>query len=233
MGLITFVIVVIIFIYIIKRFIYDLLPKHDLLAITGSLGTGKSMLGSKLAVSRYKRNLLRYWWTKITKHNLSPESKIYRPRIFANYDIFIKRGYIKMSAFDILHYEEFNRGDVIVLDELSNDKRFNQWAKDQQVEKLDVFFRNSRKAGLYVLIMDQSILNLNYSIKRRANFIVNLNEFRRLFNDVTIKYQAYQMLDGNNMMEYEPKRNKNNMLLNKKYKMRMFRKYDTNEFIGG
>jgi len=233
MVLIVLALGAVVLVYVYKRIVFDYLPKHNMIALTGSLGTGKSMLGSLLAVRKLKRSLIKYYWQKLTKHNLAPEEKLFKPRLFSNYKIFMKRHIVEMSAFDVLNYEGFNRGDVIVLDELSNDKRFNQWAKNEQVEKLDVFFRNSRKAGLYVVIMDQSILNLNYSIKRRANFIVNLNEFRRFFSDITIKYQTYQMLDGNTLMEYEPKRNKSNMLLNKKYKFRLFRKYDTNEFIGG
>lgn len=189
--------------YIIYKFIRAKRIPHDtVLAFTGGLGTGKTLIAVNSALRTYKKTLL-LW--RLGFYNKDIKSKflffkrkyfVPMPLLYSNIPIRIRRPFFisnkrivhKYFFSSVLTYEHIILDEriieysVILIDELgqiADQYKYDNPFVMQSIQNFIRFYRHFVDGRLFVT--DQSSSNIVVAIRRRLNVIYNLHEFRRFF----------------------------------------------------
>ncbi|HQC30309.1 MAG TPA: hypothetical protein PLP51_01075 [Acholeplasmataceae bacterium] len=231
------VILLIILIYIAYRTILIFiegkrLGKDTLIAFTGGLGTGKTLLGVDTAVRRYKYSIIRYYFRKI--FFFKKEDK---PILISNIPILLKKGTktrdavysYKLKAGHLLMINQVPNNAVIFIDEIGH--IVDQYSHSNPLIMIYVkefirWYRHYTKGGS-LIITDQSSDEVNVAVRRRLNVVHNLENFRKRLLGL-----AY-MVDTTPLMQTDGVITQMKTNEDKEYFVRFFpftRRYDTYAF---
>lgn len=165
-------------------------PKDTVIALTGGLGTGKTLIGTAVALKSYKK-LLWLWILGFLKED---KKRVPMPLFYSNIPIKVKMPlpirliaktdkYIwtkKLTYEHLTMVDRINEYSVIFIDELG--QFADQYSHDnpfvmQYIQTFIRFYRHFIDGRL--VITDQSSSNIVVAVRRRLNVIYNLHDFRR------------------------------------------------------
>lgn len=194
---IVVLIILLIFIFVFLRVVFKsvVLSRNAILVFVGGVGAGKTYLAVHNAVKRYKRQRLLY------KLKLSK----YPPVLISNIPIRIcykrKESYMscKLSKDMLIGSVQLPRKAIVVIDEFSTIADQWDFKGGPDIDKFDhimKWFRQLTKGGK-MYITDQSFKSLPLQVKRRANLVYNLFNFRRWLGIFSFaKVDVMPMLDA-------------------------------------
>lgn len=187
--------------------------KNNVIAFTGSLGTGKTYLSVKTAIRLYKES------RKKNKGAL----------LYSNIPIKLSRNrYSEILSNDILMLQKtIPKGSVVLIDEIGQYvSQFDFKANNTLVlEEFMRLYRHYTQGG-YLIVNDQSINNIELHIRRRINVFYNLLEM--------VKFPFHMRIECKEILNAED----NNTIVNKDLKMyirtmkSLRRYYDTYVYSG-
>ena len=155
--------------------------KYDtVVAYTGGLGSGKSMLSTETAIKLLRRNR-----RKVARHNFRhPRHKKPKPLLYSNIPIRVsKKEWSQLLTADhLLLRDRIREKSVVYIDEVGSFANQFQF-KDTNIQTFDEFvrfFRHYTKGG-YLVVNDQCSENIVLQIRRRINTVFNLMHFRAWF----------------------------------------------------
>lgn len=162
--------------------------KYDtVIAYTGGLGSGKSMLSTETAIQLLRRNRRKIW-----RYNIfHPKDKKQRPLLYSNIPIRIsKKEWAEvLTAEHLLLRARIREKSVVYIDEVGSFANQFQF-RDQNIQIFDEFirfFRHYTKGG-YLVVNDQCSENIVLQIRRRINTVFNLMHFKpRLWLFYTVR----------------------------------------------
>lgn len=155
--------------------------KYDtVIAYTGGLGSGKSMLSTETAVKLLRRNR-----AKVTRYNLlHPKSKKEKPLLYSNIPIRIsgKEWAQVLTADHLLLRAKIVEKSVTYIDEVGSfANQFQFKARNMEIfDEFVRFYRHYTKGG-YLVVNDQCSENIVLQIRRRINTVFNLMHFKAWF----------------------------------------------------
>ena len=190
-------------------------PKDTVVAFTGGLGSGKTLIGVSQSVKSYRRYLLLWRLGQLKDRD---GKKVPIPLFYSNIPVKIKipfyaRKYFKgqlikkkfvfaekLKYEHILTVERVREYSVVFIDELG--QFADQYSYDNPfvvvyLQSFIRFFRHFIDGRMF--ITDQSSSNVVVQIRRRLNVIYNLSEFRRV-NFWFYKVKVDQMLITEDIM---------------------------------
>ncbi len=155
--------------------------KYDtVIAYTGGLGSGKSMLSTETAIKLLRRNR-----RKIARYNLFHlKDKKPKPLLYSNIPIRIsqKEWAEVLTADHLLLRAKIREKSVTYIDEVGSFANQFQF-RDTNIQIFDEFIRFYRHytKGGYLVVNDQCSENIVLQIRRRINTVFNLMHFRSWF----------------------------------------------------
>lgn len=181
------IIIIIAVIVIIMQFVHSVkIPKQSIVAFTGTLGSGKTYLAVKKAISAYKLQALKHKiyplisWCPLAVKYLNGWS--YPATLYSNIPIRLKKDKVceVLKREHLLDRNTLPEKCVVLVDELG--AIASQWDFDnplvlEQLEKNIRFFRHFVNGKMYVT--DQVATNIVKPIRSRLGMIYNLHDFRR------------------------------------------------------
>lgn len=185
MWFILLIVTLIVLFIIVKPYF---LQYDNLLAFTGGLGSGKSLLSTQTALVLYRKQRF-----KARIYNFfHPFHKIELPELYSNIPLRItrKKMAIRLTEKHLLLQERVARGSVCLLDEVdcfANQFSYNnpcivdQSGKNEDCGNFDEFcrfYRHYTKGG-YLVFNTQATANENLTIRRRQNQINCLFGFKK------------------------------------------------------
>ena len=172
------------------------IPKDTVIALTGGLGTGKTLIGVKVAVQSYKKHLI-LWILGFMKEEVNgKKQRVRMPHLYSNIPIMVKMPLIlrlftktnKMEMSKQLRYEHITLQDripeysIIFMDELgqiADQYSYNNPFVMQYIQRFIRFYRHFIDGR--IIVTDQSSSNIVVAVRRRLNTIYNLHDFRRVW----------------------------------------------------
>ncbi len=165
------------------------LPKNNLMAFTGTLGSGKTYIAVNRAIRAYRRQRLKhaiYKRCKIFKYFC--RESVYPASLYSNIPIQVnlsKKNRIKSIPFTkehLLMRKILPERCVVLIDEIG--QFCSQWEYDnpyvmENVQTLVRFFRHFTNG--YCFMTDQVSDNIVKPIRDRIGYIYQLNGFERVF----------------------------------------------------
>lgn len=149
---------------------------------TGSLGSGKTYNGVKVALSKYNASVFR-WRLEFFKCKIKGEKPPRKPKLYSTIPIF-RNGKIvstKLERGHIFMYKRLRRRSVVFIDELG--KIASQWSYDNPlvIDKLTEMVRFYRQYthGGSMVFTDQASSEIAKQIRCRCGVVFNLDNFRR------------------------------------------------------
>ena len=204
----TFLIIIalVLTIYLIFSLISNLLnkkrmPKDTVIALTGGLGTGKTLIAVKESVKDYKKRLILWrlgMFDDLVKKRPFPlpnkKTKAPMPLFYSNIPIKLKRPFYiskkhipnkeyfsNMLTYDhILMFDRIEEYSTILIDEvgqIADQYQYDNPFVMQNIQNFIRFYRHFIDGRLFVT--DQSSSNIVVAVRRRINVIYNLHDFRR------------------------------------------------------
>jgi NACHT domain len=154
------------------------LKRQTLNFLSGGLGSGKTMLATKMALKLRNRSILLHWlfiWVPFKKFR-----ERFRVRdIYSNYPIKInKKEWSKPICRDhLLALKELSQRCIVVLDEASDMFPNRAQKSDPAVTRCFRWFRHYTAGTL--IMCDQSIGDIDIAVRRRINIVYNLSELTK------------------------------------------------------
>lgn len=159
-------------------------------AFTGGLGSGKTLLSTKLALKLYRKNVRKYYTKKKLANDFlnlfrKKENKralsVDKPKLYSNIPLLINKRnkiYCERLTTDILLLQErIPLHSVILIDEIGSFASQFDYKEQNIVKVFDEFvrfFRHYSQNG-YMVVNDQCSENINLVIRRRLNKVNNLS----------------------------------------------------------
>lgn len=191
--IILIIIVTIILIYFIVKpyFIhYD-----TIIAFTGGLGSGKSLLSVEFAIKLYRKNYKKVW---IYNHLIRHIKKIFKPKnkydekeypkLYSSIPLTFKKSILSKREFSyelteshLLLIDRINNYSVVFIDEIGSFANQFEYKNPNILDNFNEFirlFRHYTKGG-YLVINDQCSENIVLEVRRRINVVYNLMHFRK------------------------------------------------------
>lgn len=156
---------------------------------TGGLGSGKTLLSTRLAVKLYKKNLRKYYYRKKWLNDFlnffrKKDKRVLdidKPVLYSNIPICLdrkKRLFSVRLDYDVLLLQKrIPLHSVILIDEIGAFANQFDYKDKNIIEVFDEFIRFFRhySQGGYIVCNDQCSQNVNLVIRRRLNKINNLS----------------------------------------------------------
>lgn len=174
-------------------------------AFTGGLGSGKTLLSTRLALKLYRKNVWKYYTKKKLWNsclNLFRRQKnkvafcVEKPKLYSNIPILLdKKKRVFCDRLDInilLLQERMPLHSVILIDEIGSFASQFDYKEKNVIKVFDEFvrfFRHYSQNG-YMVVNDQCSENINLVIRRRINKVNNLSNCLVLWRFV-FYYQRY------------------------------------------
>lgn len=155
--------------------------KYDtVIAYTGGLGSGKSMLSTETAIKLLRRNR-----AKVARYNFfHPKDKKEKPLLYSNIPIRVsgKEWAQVLTADHLLLRARIVEKSVTYIDEVGSfANQFQFKARNMEIfDEFVRFYRHYTKGG-YLVVNDQCSENIVLQIRRRINTVFNLMHFRAWF----------------------------------------------------
>lgn len=172
---IVLIIAIILFIVIVKPYIqqYD-----TVLLYTGGLGSGKSLVSSKMALRLLRKNRFKVFW-----HNLfHPKDKWPQPKLYSNIAFRVSRSEwaYKLSADHMLLQKSIIPRSVIFVDEicLFLDQFSIKFPASDTVEEFATLYRHYTIGG-YLVMNTQNSNKVNFHFRYCVNSALNLAYFKK------------------------------------------------------
>lgn len=167
---------VILFFWIVKPYF---LHYDTLIAFTGGLGSGKSLMSVKQALKLLRKNRLKVWW-----YNLwHPRKKRPRPKLYSSIPVRIsRREYAEvLTPQHLLLWEALVPRSVVFIDEIgafANQFLYKHPLILNNFNEFVRLFRHYTRGG-YLVCNDQCSENIVLEIRRRINVVFNLMHFKK------------------------------------------------------
>lgn len=192
------IILIILIIIIIKHYIirYD-----TVIAFTGGLGSGKSLLSTKYAIRLLRKNSAKVWrhnylWRWLP-WNYKKFVKWQRPELYSSIPLRFRRTLFSKKEFSleltddhILLRSRLKNRSVVFIDEIGSYCNQYEYRNPNATGSFDEFvrlFRHYTKGG-FLVVNDQCSENIVLTVRRRINTVFNLMHFRKWFGIIyTVK----------------------------------------------
>lgn len=161
-------------------------PLDTIIALTGSPGTGKSLIGVRESVKAYKRIKLLVFLRliKVNKNEKQPE-------LFSNTPIYLGRRFIffgrkrwskQITLRHLLMIDRLPEYSVIFIDEIGDFASQYDYDNPFVMQYIQEFIRFCRHyLDCRIFLTDQSSNNIVIAVRRRISKIYNLSSFRRYY----------------------------------------------------
>ncbi len=196
-------IVIIVITFVIIYFIIKLyLIKYDtIIAYTGGLGSGKSLMSAKMAVKLTRKNRGKVWrynhiWYYVKRFFSKKEKKDNikkindRPMLYSSIplnfrtNLFSKKEWsIELTEEHLLLQKKINEKSVVFIDEIGSFANQFQYKNPNILDNFNEFvrlFRHYTKGG-YFVCNDQCSENIVLEVRRRINQVYNLMHFKKFW----------------------------------------------------
>lgn len=178
-------------IYVLYKYFksYKLQTNNTILCITGTMGTGKTFVGSALALKLYKKQRLKHRVYKFCPlFKFVCRESVYPAHIYSNIPLRLKGKKNKIVWSEVLTdrhimcLDTLPENCVVFIDELG--QFCSQWEFDnpyvmQNVQTLVRFFRHFTNGKM--ICTDQVSSNIVKPIRDRLGYVYQLNNFSRFF----------------------------------------------------
>jgi archaellum biogenesis ATPase FlaH len=164
------------------------LPPNTIVAFTGGLGSGKSLLAVRHAIQHYRKTIRSYYFERYFPIlNLLPKKFKEKPKFYSNIPVRIGWFWYGKTMANVLTYEHLTlqsrieEHSTILIDELgqfANQYEYDNPFVQQYIQEFIRFFRHYVDGRMF--ITDQSSSNIVVSVRRRINQIYNLSNFTRI-----------------------------------------------------
>jgi hypothetical protein len=164
------------------------LPPNTIVAFTGGLGSGKTLLAVRHAIQSYRKNIRSYYFERLIPIlNLLPKKFKEKPQFYSNIPVRVGWFWYGKTMARMLTYEHLTlqtrieEYSTILIDELgqfANQYEYDNPFVQQYIQEFVRFFRHYVDGRMF--ITDQSSSNIVVSIRRRINQIYNLSNFTRI-----------------------------------------------------
>lgn len=141
---------------------------NALTLITGGVKSGKDTLMCSLGLAEYKRNVRRWYLSKVFLFWKKLDEK---PVMCTNFPIDLKEGYVKLTSDIVYGKVHLPKNSVILITEFSTFADFNSWKKIDN----DRFSEFMKLCGHYyykVFTNSQALLDCHYALKRSCSSMV-------------------------------------------------------------
>lgn len=178
-DIILIVVFVLVVIFLWNFFKQEKVPKNTVLALTGSLGQGKSFIGVKEAIKHHNKMRLLYMLGVIKEKPIFYSNiPVYLGRTFI---IFGKKRWTEMLTFNmVIGVDRQSQYCTVFIDELgqfADQYSFNNPFVMQYIQRYMRLFRHWTDGKL--IWTDQASDNVVKPLRSRTNVIYNLSNFRR------------------------------------------------------
>jgi hypothetical protein len=188
MDIILIILVVPVLFYLVLSFKQKKLPNNTVIAFTGGLGSGKTLLAVRHAIQSYRRSIRQYYYERyIPILNMFPKKFKEKPQFYSNIPVRVGFGIWGKRMAQVLTYEHLTlqtrieEYSTLLIDELgqfANQYEYDNPFVQQYIQEFVRFFRHYVDGRMF--ITDQSSSNIVVSIRRRINQIYNLSNFHRI-----------------------------------------------------
>lgn len=201
---------------------YRLNTYDTVVAFTGGLGSGKSMLSVQTAVKLLKRKR-----REVAVHNFFLADKRERPLLYSSIPVRVSRKEMAVQLTDqhLLLQKRIVRGSVVLLDEIGGYcSQFDYRAVNSEVfDEFVRFFRHYVQG--YLVCNDQCSENIVLQVRRRLNTVYNLMCFRKWFGlFYTVKVRNISVSEEIKTIEEQDTEDNMTTLIGL---MPLYRRYDT------
>lgn len=172
---------IILAIALIWLFVKPYVIKHDTVSLyTGSLGSGKTLVGVSDALRMLRKNRIKVFW-----HNLWHKDKKPKPMLYSSIPIQIskKEKSLDLKTEHILMTERITEKSVVFIDEVSLFLNSFETVitnnNVKTVEEMATLFRHYTKGG-FLIMTTQNTSKCNYVIRYCCNECFNLSNFNTI-----------------------------------------------------
>lgn len=160
---------------------YRLTTYDTVVAFTGGLGSGKSLMSVEMAIKLLRRQRRRVFWKNLLRKK---SEKLPTPLLYSSIPVRVSRKEMatKLTEQHLTLQEKLIRGSVIFIDEIGSFcSQFDYKAKNADVfDEFIRFYRHYTKGG-FIVCNDQCSENIVLQVRRRINTVYNLMGFRKWF----------------------------------------------------
>lgn len=155
------------------------MTKNTVLCFTGGLGSGKTYNAVRMAIKFYRNQRFKF---KLSKFFRGKRNKVAPPSLYSNIPIKIDKKHNSevLTREHLLLQSDIPEKAIVLIDEVG--QVASQYDYDNpyvmcELQELIRFYRHYTDGKL--ILTDQASANIVVPIRRRINYIYNLNDFRR------------------------------------------------------
>jgi hypothetical protein len=188
MEYILIILVIGILFYLLLSFRQKKVPNNTIVAFTGGLGSGKTLLAVRHAIQSYRRSIRQYYAERyIPILNMFPKKYKEMPQFYSNIPVRVgwfwygKRMARQLTYEHLTLQSRIEEYSTLLIDELgqfANQYEYDNPFVQQYIQEFVRFFRHYVDGRMF--ITDQSSSNIVVSIRRRINQIYNLSNFTKI-----------------------------------------------------
>lgn len=221
MELILILIIILVIFIIIKNY----KKKYDtIVAFTGGLGSGKSLLSVQTSIKLLRKNRNYVWrqnniWRYLKKIK-SPKKPLQpileKPMLYSSIPIYFrchfwnkKEWSIKLEEEHLLLIKKLGFKAVVFIDEIGSFANQFQYKNSNILDNFNEFirlFRHYTKGG-YLVVNDQCSENIVLEVRRRINQVYNLMSFRHIWFIYWVKVRNISISEEIKTIEENNKEN--------------------------
>ncbi|MBR2927164.1 MAG: hypothetical protein IKC31_06270 [Clostridia bacterium] len=160
---------------------YHINRYDTIIAFTGGLGSGKSLLSVEMSIRLLKKMRRKVRWKNLFRRK---GNKLPTPQLYSSIPVKIssKENAIILTDKHLLLEEKIVQNSVVFIDEIGSFcSQFDYRAPNTDVfDEFVRFYRHYTKGG-YLVCNDQCSENIVLQVRRRLNTVYNLMGFRKWF----------------------------------------------------